>query len=671
MRRSRGNIILTALFISIFLFFLSVALIWTNRQDISLSLSMEHKLKAQSAAKSAAYEAFYRLRRNGDLNGFQQGTLSSGAEYDIQLVALEPLAKRGNVLLIRARGKSGPVTSYLTLHLLDTRIAGVSNEDDSRVLLFPPNAVAAPTEEGGETVTTEPESGSSGQALFGDFEVTGGGPGLVAGVKANEGPVFFADETGVLPAAFLDYPAVYGGPFLRTFGPLIVEAPAYPTQAGYKSTRLRHLKYDGNDFDWERIDHPDELGDKLVEGLSPGAGQPPYEMAAPDNSVWTNTSILGMNVPTEDGYESRLVCFNWTVEKPPARDKSDLEPELEPPPTNPGMVGNLVDWGMGGQRKPQQKFQTRGTFYPVKESVYSHGWHQLYQPHDGSFPYPPGFLDGSTLTRWPCILKYTLGKGWEKAWTGLKEDGSLESELRPDPTVLAVTSTGVIYSVTEPEEKKQRRLITINGRSVKLGEPVPEGQLIVYDDRPYVVSADPDKPPLINLLSDNDSIDFETLPQFLPELYGEVVDVTGTEMLILGMEGGYQGEPLDSSKRLTYTAMPRYEIRYSLDPASQIAVDGPDLWAIVRIELEELEPTYEKGYVEGPFPVDKKTKIGKRTALARYDGERWHILPAGLRATLKSQSLSAPGSNVVAAIYPGLPKQVSRYSIISVDTNPF
>lgn len=204
-----------------------------------------------------------------------------------------------------------------------------------------------------------------------------------------------------------------------------------------------------------------------------------------------------------------------------------------------------------------------------------------------------------------------------------------------------------------------------------MGEPVPEGQLIVYDDRPYVVSADPDKPPLINLLSDNDSIDFETLPQFLPELYGEVVDVTGTEMLILGMEGGYQGEPLDSSKRLTYTAMPRYEIRYSLDPASQIAVDGPDLWAIVRIELEELEPTYEKGYVEGPFPVDKKTKIGKRTALARYDGERWHILPAGLRATLKSQSLSAPGSNVVAAIYPGLPKQVSRYSIISVDTNPF
>ncbi|MCA9779888.1 MAG: hypothetical protein KC800_24335 [Candidatus Eremiobacteraeota bacterium] len=665
MRRSRGNIILTALFISIFLFFLSVALIWTNRQDISLSLSMEHKLKAQSAAKSAAYEAFYRLRRHGDLEGFQQGTLSSGAEYDIQLVTLEPLAKRGKVLLVRARGKSGPVTSYLTLHLLDTRIAGVSNENDSRVLLFP-SAAAAPTAEGGETEPTETESETTGQALFGDFEVTEGGPGLVAGVKANEGPVFYGEETTVEPAAFLDYPAVYGGPFLRTWGPVAVVAPEYPTQTGYRATRLRHLEYDGKEFDWELIDAPEELGDEPPEGVTDV-----YRMAAPDNSLWTNGSVLAKNVWTGIEFESRIVSFNWTVEEPPARDKSDLDPEVEPPATNPEPVGNLIDWGMGGARKVQQQFQTRGAIYAVKQSVYSHGWHQLYQPHDGSFPFPPGFLDGSTLTRWPCILKYTIDKGWEKAWTGLKEDGSVESEIRPDPTVLAVTSTGVIYTVTEPEEKKQRRLVTINGRSIKVGDPVPDGQLIVYEDRPYLVPLDTTQPPLINLLSDDDSIDFESLPQFLPELYGEVVDVTGTEMLILGMEGGYQGEPLDSSKRLSYTAMPRYEFRYTLDPTSQIAVDGPDLWAMVRIELEEMEPTYEKGYVEGPFPVDKKTKIGKRTALARYDGERWHIMPAGLRATLKSQSLSAPGAGVVAAIYPGLPKQVSRYSIISVDTNPF
>ena len=668
-RRSRGNIILTALFVAIFLFFLSVALIWTNRQDIALSLSMEHKLKAQSAARTAAYEAFYRLRRHNDLEGFQQGTLPSGAEYDIQLVKREPYGKRGEVLLIQARGKSGPVTSYLTLHLLESQIAGVANESDSRVLLFPPSGSSSDADPSGEE--TPSETAGTSQALFGDFEVTNGGPGLQPGVKATEGPLFFADETDVLPAAFLDYPAVYGGPFLRTFGPLIVEAPAYPTQPGYNSTRLRYLKYDGNEFDWERIDHPEDLGDKLPQGMGTNLDSPPYAMAAPDNSRWTNGSVLGRNVPVGNDFESRIVCYNWTAEKPPARDVTDLDPEVEPPATNPGQVGSLVDWSMGGPRETQQVFQTRGAFCPVRDTVYSHGWHQLYQPHDGSFPYPPGFLDGSTLTRWPCILKYTIDKGWEKAWTGLKEDGSVGSELRPDPTVLAVTSTGVIYSVTEPKEEKQRRLLTINGRSISEGDPVPDGQLVVYDDRPYIVSGDPDKAPLINLLSEEGSIDFESLPQFTPELYGEVVDVTGTEMLVIGMEGGYQGEPLDSSKRLTYTARPRYEFQYTLDPNSQIAVDGKDLWAIVQIELEELEPTYEKSYVEGPFPVDKKTKIGKRTDLGRYDGERWHILPAGLRATLVDQGLSAPGSNVVAALYGGLPKQVSRYSIIAVDTNPF
>jgi hypothetical protein len=57
--------------------------------------------------------------------------------------------------------------------------------------------------------------------------------------------------------------------------------------------------------------------------------------------------------------------------------------------------------------------------------------------------------------------------------------------------------------------------------------------------------------------------------------------------------------------------------------------------------------------------------------LARYDGERWHILPNGIRACLRNDDLRAPSSNVVAALYPGIPVQKSRYTIISEDTNPF
>ena len=48
--------VITALFIAVFLFFLSVALLVANKQDIALSLSMEHKLKAEMAARSVAFE---------------------------------------------------------------------------------------------------------------------------------------------------------------------------------------------------------------------------------------------------------------------------------------------------------------------------------------------------------------------------------------------------------------------------------------------------------------------------------------------------------------------------------------------------------------------------------------------------------------------------------------
>ena len=143
------------------------------------------------------------------------------------------------------------------------------------------------------------------------------------------------------------------------------------------------------------------------------------------------------------------------------------------------------------------------------------------------------------------------------------------------------------------------------------------------------------------------------------------MDVTGTEMLILGMEGGYQGEPLDSTKRLTYTARPQTDIAYSLDGRGRVAVHGPDLWAILNVIVDASEPTFEKGYVSPPYPD------GTRQTLARYDGERWHILPNGIRACLRNDDLRAPSSNVVAALYPGIPVQKSRYTIISEDTNPF
>lgn len=658
MRRSRGNIILTALFVSIFLFFLSVALIWTNRQDIALSLSMEHKLKAQSAARTAAYEAYYRLRKEGTLAGFQSGTLDSGASYELELVTREPYGKRGEVLLVKARGKSGPVTSYLTLHLLETKIAGESNENDPRVLFFPSSVIEAEDEESALETEIMPdpadEAEEKANALFGEFTLEVGGPGVVASMQANEGPAFVSEGTSLEPPSFEDTIPVHGGPNLKGWGPVEVVAPEYPGTAEGRPTALRLLKYNGKEFDWEEIDHPTELGDPGPQGMT-GL----LEMSAPDN--WTMSSVMGFTVANEEGAPvPKAFNFSWTEEKPPTLNAEDVDRVT----TSEGVaIDPIVEWK---KSQVQQKFQSRGAIFPVGESVYSHGWHYVYRPHDGSTPEEPTILHGSILTRWPCVLKYSDGGGWEKVWSGLKESGVVISEIQPDPNVLLVTSNGKLYSTTPNSKEEERYLISLDSNGVKkLGDPISDGPIIMYRDEPYLLVSNSYMMAFRNLLREGENIDFSTLPTYLPELSGEVVDVTGTEMLILGMDGGYQGEPLDSTKRLTYTARPQTDIVYSLDGKGKVAVDGPDLWAILNVIVDVSEPTFEKGYVSPPYPD------GIRQTLARYDGQRWHILPNGIRACLRNDDLRAPSLNVVAALYPGMPVQKSRYTIIAEDTNPF
>ncbi len=50
MRKRRGNLLISALFMAAFLFFLSVALVVTNREDIRYTLFVDHTMRAQAAA---------------------------------------------------------------------------------------------------------------------------------------------------------------------------------------------------------------------------------------------------------------------------------------------------------------------------------------------------------------------------------------------------------------------------------------------------------------------------------------------------------------------------------------------------------------------------------------------------------------------------------------------
>ncbi len=84
MKGQRGNVLITALFMAIFLFFLSVALISQNRMDISLGLSADHRLKADAAAKAGLDWGLRTMRTDPHWAKTLQGDspeLESGATF--------------------------------------------------------------------------------------------------------------------------------------------------------------------------------------------------------------------------------------------------------------------------------------------------------------------------------------------------------------------------------------------------------------------------------------------------------------------------------------------------------------------------------------------------------------------------------------------------------------
>lgn len=605
---------------------------------------MEHKLKAQSAARSGAYGAFAHLREFGTLNAFEDQTLPGGTKFFVELTETEEENSDGRIVQLRSRGQSGPLSSYFTLHLRETSLAS-----DSRRLGGKPRALLFP-----------------GSAVFGDFVLDKEQRGIGTGVKANGGPAFFAEvlTAGAAPVFGGTIPVFppNGGDNLRGEGPLFLVGPPLPSG---ESTRVQELAFENGKFDWRILDVESDLGDADPEELS-GA----YVVATPQDQNWTTLSVQGVGNTSID--------YNWKAEQPLIGDVSQLE---APPMTGqPTEVGVTRDWSELQAVAPQEKFVTRGAIYPAGEVLYSHGWHYVYVPYNGRVPEEPTVLDGTKIVRWPCILKYERGK-WSKAWAPLRLDGQVESEHRPNPNVLLADSNGIIYSVTEEEERLEgeelipRRLLTFSGSSgATLGDELEDGELLVYQNQLYQLPADGLRRELRPLEGGN-PIGFDSLPSHIPEIFGEVVRTPDTDAETLGglkktgvafnLESSKDNRPLELDDTELVTARARYDLRYRYVSAGGISVDGKDLWANVEVEVVGNEPTHRRVYEKRAFvPV-------KRRFLGRYDGERWHILPHGLRAGLRSDSTNSPGVSVASVVYEGLPDPVSRYAIVSVDTNPF
>ncbi|MHB2018279.1 MAG: hypothetical protein ACYCW6_15115 [Candidatus Xenobia bacterium] len=196
--RQRGNLLLTAIFIAVFLFFLSAALVSSNREDVLYALSANHRLQADMAAEGALNLALQTMKT--DPNWEQtltnaHGTLASGATWSAQV---QPTAD--------------PVQNTTYLHqITGTGVAGGTTQTEAMTVEEFRMAPSLPQSQEAMFFTM----GSTGDLLIMNhtFNWTdlGPAPRLDAWLVANAGPLFTLAPEGTASAPnVMDWQPTYG-----------------------------------------------------------------------------------------------------------------------------------------------------------------------------------------------------------------------------------------------------------------------------------------------------------------------------------------------------------------------------------------------------------------------------------------------------------------------------
>lgn len=663
MRKARGNIILTALFISVFLFFLSIALVWTNRQDITLVLAMEHKLKAEAAARSGAMLVFTSLRNIDQAPAVMEGTLTNGSSWKAELVELPPEGFRGPIILLRSRGTSGPLSSYYTLHLLKSELSSDASSR-RRMLGFLQSA------SGGSEETTNPNPSveqtpsappqaplsSSAQLILGDFILQNADLNMGTTARdfaAYRGPLFVShtENSATPPLAVVAHLPVFsplgGNP--KAYGPALISLK--PPES---TTTLAVMRFTNSEFSWEPIPAPKQ---ELPDPPTPPIAR--LDLENPAENSWTSMATRAI--------DGEGATFMWRDEKPAT---ATLNEALELRSVGDYAIdpNGSIDWGSAPRPPITRGYSLREAIAAHEQNVYSHAWEYLYRQYDGAFPPAPiPSILGSNITRWPSVRKYSLeSKEWSTVWSALDDRGNVSQETIPDPKLLLVDSQERIYSRTL---RSPARLLTLEkGGKIRIGRELPpNARPFIYGDQPYAASDDPKRPGFLNLI-DGKVIGFETLPTHLPEIAGPLLASVSGEFQPIQDPDGLTMSPFettpftDPEQTQMFVVRPGMNFRYRATtglPAS----DGSDLYAEIEVEVEEKASNYPK---LGKFEVPKGTKT-----LARFDGSRWHILPNGLMATLMLSLGGSPASDIFCAHYSDLPESKSRYTVVAINIDPF
>lgn len=617
MRRPRGNILITAIFISVFLFFLSVALVATNRMDLQLSLMVEHRLKAEAAARSGAHYALALMRKDpasGLALSEHRQTMDSGATFEVTVFQYRESQDSANYKYeISSKGRSGSVTVPYRLVVEET-YRGPSDGQGNPYLCY----------------LTGKEDELAVSAVGPDFVKRTLGPtpdGKEAVLRASGGPLFTNRPGGakpVIPQAYLPVFSKGGGQ--AQVGPLTEVFEIPPGEL------LLELRLVNDELSWQE---PTSLAETLGRNLD-SAGEAEVSVQAPEVPTGTSWTHMSFAV-VEDEEEANIRKHVWFDSTPGDGDDSSARTVRTGFDRLGSPAGGSGPWSSAPQRAPAEWYTLSGEFSADGGKLFSHGFHYVFVQYDGQRA-DEGFIDpklGSLLVRYPTVMVYDSGGRWAPHWDPLRINGNnvqVEGEgLLPDPKYL-LASEGRLFSTAQGDSKKAVRLEGTGW--VQHGElPGDPATMVYYKNELYTMAADqswPDGDPRFALRSTEGSLlsPREEFKLSLPEITAQVP-----------RDGVLEPRTLAKSLR----------IEGGLEPGTRPASVAGHLYCLGlvrgRVERENVFTMNEA--VVRPASADA-------TVLLRYHEGHWEVWPSGLRAAL----LKGVGSPVPA----GQPLNMAHYA---------
>ena len=647
--RRRGNVLITALFMAIFLFFLSVAMISQNRMDISLGLSVDHRLKADSAARAGLNWALRSMRTEPDWAKILQGQppqLESGATFKVEVRGRSDPSGDPHLLVVTCTGSSGIVSSHHWAVVEEVRKTPEGEKGSAQ--LFSRAWDKA-----------DPPQPNNLAMLGSDFQWydLGSLPAGDTTLEASGGPLFvFAPEgTAQEPPSVVDQL-----PLFNTETGLQTKGPMMRLELVPPGRHLLMLVIKDGRGEWKDIPDPGPLlGDSagLTEITTEALKSLPVfriwedPAAVPDDRPpWDrrNVHMTGrgergngfeiFTVDTESGiwneetgqYDSITTAKPWTEIISKSLDELTLDWDTI---SNQNLV--FLDWySLTGQA-----LAARGN------KIACQAEHLFY----GHFPVPgktfPDFgtpLYESIVFRRPCVLEYDLEKEeWTKVVDLMTVSKSNETpELVRSPEwrddFLEVDSKRRAWVTAKRKSDTELLRFDDDERYDSLGMvPGTSPRVIVYNDKPYYFSDQ-------KVWSDEVEVPRKTLMGFDGKGLDPSTQLGGTVPAVSGLltEGGQETE-------------------VQLKPAEQIALGlvgsrydlttwGTDLIATgyLRREVEDLDLPQRSDYnAAGEHPM--LTSSMTAVTFFRYDGQGWQVWPGGGNDLLRAFDVSSSPDELV------------------------